>query len=195
MAKRGVKSLADQSHDAIMAHVLDPENSPLVPELQDQLRRVTQAARLLDEYPNETHIVSLMKTKYNISTGQIRRDIALARELFKTRHTFDWDFWRAWEIKDQIALIKECQLKGDFKNWNAAKKVLHEMLGERPETMEDPRRMEKNVFYIQINNGTGKKVNISLDQLRSLSDEDRKYILNMLYMPIEDADAEEIFDS
>ncbi len=195
MDKRGKKSLAEQSHDAIMAHILDPDNSPLAPAQQEQLQRVTQAARLLDEYPNETHIVALMKTKYGISTGQIRRDIALARELFKTRHTFDWDFWRAWEIKDQVALVKECQLKGDFKNWNAAKKVLHEMLGERPETVEDPRRMEKNVFYIQINNGTGKHINLSLDQLRSLSEEDRKIILSTCYPTIEDADAEEIFDS
>lgn len=195
MAKRGAKALAEQSHDIILAHILDPDHSPLDAKHQQQLSRVTQAARLLDEYPDETHIVQLMKTKYGVSTGQLRRDIGLARELFKTRHTFDWDFWRAWEIKDQVALIKACQRKGDYKNWNAAKKVLHEMLGERPETAEDPRRMEKNVFYIQINNGTGRPVNISLDQLRSLSDEDRRMVLNTLYAPIEEADAEEMFDS
>ncbi|MCR4612712.1 MAG: hypothetical protein K5778_01785 [Bacteroidaceae bacterium] len=195
MAKRGQKALAEQAHDLILAHILDPDNSPLPPEQQEQLGRVTQAARLLDEYPDETHIVALMKTKYHVTTGQLRRDIALARELFKTRHTFDWDFWRAWEIKDQVELIKTCQRRGDLKNWNAAKKVLHEMLGERPEVTGDPRRMEKNTFYIQVNNGTGQHLNINLDQLRSLSDEDRKVILSTLYTPIEDADAEEIFDS
>lgn len=195
MAKRGQKALAEQSHDVILAHILDPDNSPLEPAQKEQLQRVTQAARLLDDYPNETHIVALMKTKYNVSTGQLRRDIGLARELFKNRHTFDWDFWHAWEIKDQVELIKACQRKGDYKNWNAAKKVLHEMLGERPETTEDPRRMEKNVFYIQVNNGTGQHLNINLDQLRSLSDEDRQVIIDTLYTPIEDAQAEEIFDS
>lgn len=55
-------------------------------------------------------------------------------------------------IKDQIQLIRDCKLRGDLKNWNNAKKVLHQMIGERPASVEDPRRMEKNVINIQINN-------------------------------------------
>ena len=46
--------------------------------------------------------------------------------------------------------------------------VLHQMIGEKPASVEDPRRMEKNVFYIQINS-MGQKVDIPLNAIRNLS--------------------------
>ena len=73
--------------------------------------------------------------------------------------------------------------------------MLHELIGEKPAAVDDPRRMEKNVFYIQVNNGTGQKLNVSLDQLRSLSADDKKLILDTVYQPLEEVSAEEIFDS
>ena len=102
-----------------------------------------------------------------MSQTQIRKDIALAKELFKTNHTFDWDFWQAWQIKDQLELIQECKLRGDLKNWNAAKKVLAVMIGQKPEAVDDPRRMEKNVFNVQVNYN-GQTLNIDLDKIRNL---------------------------
>ena len=121
-----------------------------------------------------------MLAKYRISRTQIRKDIALAKELFKTQHQFDWDFWHAWMIKDQIQLIRDCKLKGDLKQWNNAKKVLHQMIGEKPASVEDPRRMEKNVFYIQINS-MGQKVDIPLNAIRNLSQEEQKVLVDSMY--------------
>ena len=92
-------------------------------------------------------------------------------------------------------MIRECKLKGDLKQWNNAKKTLAALIGEKPEAIEDPRRMEKNVFYIQVNNGTGDKLNINLDTLRSLSHQDRKEIIDTLYQPIDDVQAEDIMNS
>ena len=97
-------------------------------------------------------------------------------------------------IKDQIQLIRDCKLRGDLKNWNNAKKVLHQMIGERPASVEDPRRMEKNVINIQINN-MGKMVNIPLDAIRSLSQEEQKVLVDSMYTPIDDVQAEEIMNS
>ena len=119
---------------------------------------------------------------------------ALAKELFKTQHQFDWDFWFAWMIKDQVQLIRDCKLKGDLKQWNNAKKVLHQMIGEKPASVEDPRRMEKNVFYIQINS-MGQKVDIPLDAIRNLSQEEQKVLVDSMYTPIDDVQAEEIMNS
>ena len=120
MSKKGLPSLAEQRHELIQQHIIDPENSPLPAELKEQFNRVLQVARLLDDYPNESHIINIMLAKYRMTTTQIRKDIALARELFKTNHTFDWDFWHSWQIKDQLELIRECKLKGDLKQWNNA---------------------------------------------------------------------------
>lgn len=150
-ASKSKAALEEQSYDLIQQHIIDPENSPLPEHLRVQCNRILQISRLLDDYPNESHIINIMLAKYRISRTQIRKDIALAKELFKTQHQFDWDFWYAWMIKDQIQLIRDCKLKGDLKQWNNAKKVLHQMIGEKPASVEDPRRMEKNVFYIQIN--------------------------------------------
>ncbi|WP_289292824.1 hypothetical protein [Bacteroides sp. 41_26] len=195
MNKKGVPSLAEQRYELIQAHIIDPENSPLPDELREQFNRVLQVARLLDDYPNDSHIINIMLAKYRISTTQVRKDLRLARELFKTNHTFDWDFWHAWQIKDQLELIRECKLKGDLKNWNNAKKTLAILIGEKPVALDDPKRMEKNVFYIQVNNGTGERVNISLDSLRGLSQQDRQAVIDTFYQPVNDTQVEEIMNS
>lgn len=191
----GKKALEELSFDLIQQHMLDPEHTPLDPRLAGQLNRVITAAKLLDNYPNETHMLSLMQAKYNVSRTQLRKDIALARQLFKTEHTFDWDFWQAWQIKDQMELIRECKLRGDLKAWNNAKKVLLMMIGEKPEALEDPRRMERNTFVIQVNAGTGDKLNINLDTIRSLTPSQRKEIIDTLYQNVDDAQVEEIMNS
>ena len=70
------------------------------------------------------------------------------------------------------------------------------MIGEKPVTVEDPRRMMKNQFFIQINNGTGQPVNIPLDKLRGLAPDEIQIIQQSLVQPIaDDTQAEEIFNS
>lgn len=194
MAKKGTPSLSEQRYEVIQAHILDPENSPLPENLRDQFNRVLQVARLIDDYPDDNHIINLMMTKYRVSQTQIRKDIALAKELFKTNHTFDWDFWQAWQIKDQLELIQECKLRGDLKNWNAAKKVLAVMIGQKPEAVDDPRRMEKNVFNIQVNYN-GQTLNIDLDKVRNLPANVKQDILQQLYSSVDDITAEEIMNT
>ena len=195
VAKRGSAALIEQDYETIQQHIIDPEHSPLPEKLKGQFNRVLQCARLLDDYPNDSHIINIMQFKYSVSVTQIRKDIALARELYKTNHTFDWDFWFSWQLQDQLALIRECKLKGDLKNWNAAKKELRELIGAKPEALDDPRRMEKNVFIIQVQQSDGSKLNINLDKLRGLSPQAKKDIVDTLYEPIDDEQSIEIMNS
>jgi len=191
---KGTPSLQEQHHTLIQAHILDPEHSPLPEQLRPMMNRVLTAARMLDDYPVEGHIIKLMQAKYNVSVSTLRKDIQLAKTLFKTNHTFDWDFWQAWEIKDQVALIREARLRGDLKAWNNAKKVLHLIIGPKPEAVDDPRRMERNVFNIQVNYN-GQTMMIDFDKMRSLTPEVRAEVLQYLYQPVDDAQAEEIMES
>lgn len=190
----GKKALEEQSFEVIRSHIIDPDNSELPVELHAQFKRVLQVSKLLDDYPNDSHIINIMLTKYNISRTQVRKDITLAKELFKTNHTFDWDFWFAWQLKDQLELIRQAKLKGDLKEWNNAKKTLLVMIGERPVAMEDPRRMEKNVFYIQVNND-GNPINLNMDVVKNLPQEDIRTIVDALYEPIDEEKAEELMNS
>lgn len=191
---RDYKSIARLTHDEIEAHITDPEHNPLPERCREQFRRVLSAAKLLDDYPDDNHVIRLMRAKYDVSPSTVRRDIALARQLYKSRHTFDWDFWQAWMIKDQLELIRECKLRGDLKEWNKAKLVLHKIIGERPMGEEDPRRMQANQFFIQIVQN-GQTQNVSLGDVRDYSDRDKKVLIDNLYQPISDAQAEEIMDT
>lgn len=192
---REYKSLTRLTHDEIEAHITDPDNNPLPERCREQFGRVLSAARLLDDYPDDNHVIRLMRAKYDVSPSTVRRDIALARQLYKSRHTFDWDFWQAWMIKDQLELIRECKLSGNLKEWNKAKLVLHKIIGERPMGDEDPQRMQANQFFIQIVNNAGESRNVSLGDARNYSDQDKKDIIDNLYQPIDDAQAEQIMDT
>ena len=191
---RGQVPLIEQHYTAIQAHILDPDNSPLPEKLRPMMNRVLTAAKLLDSYPVEGHIIRLMQAKYSVTATTVRKDIQLAKTLFKTNHTFDWDFWQAWQLKDQMELIREAKLRGDLKAWNNAKKVLHQIIGDKPEAVEDPRRMERNTFNIQVNYN-GQTMVIDFDKLRSLDPKVRAEVLQCLYEPVSDAQAEEIMDS
>lgn len=195
MAKKGIPALDEQTYDVIQAHILDPEHSPLSPAQQAQFERVMQAARLLDDYPEQTHVMKVMAAKYDVTKTQLRKDIALARELFKTHHTFDWDFTFAWMIKDQMELIRECKLKGDLKAWNNAKKTLRDMIGDKPEAMDDTHRLENTTFVVQVVAADGSKVAINLEQIRDLPEDARGQIIDAMYRPIEEAEAIEIMNS
>lgn len=191
---RGTVPLIEQHYTAIQSYILDPESNPLPEKLRPQMNRVLTAAKLLDNYPVEGHIIRLMQAKYSVTATTVRKDIQLAKTLFKTNHTFDWDFWQAWQLKDQMELIREAKLRGDLKAWNNAKKVLHKIIGDKPEAVEDPRRMERNVFNIQVNYN-GQTMVIDFDKLRSLDPKLRAEVLQCLYEPVDDTQAEEIMDS
>jgi hypothetical protein len=100
----------------------------------------------------------------------------------------------AWMIKDQIELINQCKKKGDLNAWNKAKKVLREIIGDRPVQVEDPRRMEKNVINIQINNN-GHAMNIPIEKVRELAPQEVGELVNSLSEPITDDEAVDIMNS
>lgn len=187
--------LDEERFETIRNHILDPEHFPLrTREEEQQLTRVQQAAMLMQEYPNEAHVITLMLQSHRVSRTQIRRDIALAKELFKTDFQFDWEFWRNWQIKDQLELIHEAKMSGNLREWNNAKKLLFDIIGQKPEGGEDPRRMERNTFNIQIINADGRTMQIPLDSLR-MSAQDVATLIESMDAPITDAQATEIMNS
>lgn len=188
--KQTKKELAQQNHTTILAHILDPENSPLPLELQEQFNRIKSAALMLDNF-HPMSCVQRMMAKYNISRTTARRDIDMAQSLFKSNHTFDFDFWQQWQIKDLVDSIRKCKIRGDEKNRIAAHKALKLIIGEKVATDEDPRRMEKNVFYIQLNNN-GTILNMDLNAIKGLSKDEVKTVVEALSAP--DKTDEEVMD-
>lgn len=180
------KTLSEQRYEVILAYILNPEDSPLPEEYREQFNRVKSAAQMLDDYhPN--NVIPRLLAKYNITRHRAQEDIRLAQELFKSKHTFDWEFWQTWQIKDLVETIRTCKLAGKHKERIAAQKVLREVIGDKPSGVEDPKRMEKNIFYVQLNNNNT-TVNIPLDKLKGLSQDEIQIITAAMTTPeVEDA--------
>lgn len=190
------KSLADLSADQIIASILDPEGSPLPVEYEQEKRRVIQAARLWDIYPNERRVAAMLQAKYDVTLRTALRDVDLARQVFKTQHNFDYDAMSTWMVKDQIDLIQKCKLREDLKEWNKAKKVLQDMVEKmHPVHEEDPQRMQANLFVINVT-AHGQQFQLPLEKVRALDPDSLKTLVDSLSQPIEDAEVlDEIFDS
>ena len=190
------KSLADLDADSIIASILDPEGSPLPAKYEQEKRRVIQASRLWDTYPNERRVAAILMSKYPISLKTALRDIDLAKQVFKTQHTFDYDATAMWMIKDQVELIRRCQVAGDLKEWSKAKKVLQDMVEKlHPSSEEDPSRLQANMFVINVT-ANGHQFQMPLDKVRDLDPDSLKNLIDSLAQPIEDAEVlEEIYDS
>lgn len=180
------KALEEQSHELILAHILDPENSPLPAECQEQFNRVVSAAQMLDTL-HPSSVLPRLQAKYNVSINTARKDIRLSQELFKSKHQFDWDYWQQWQIKDLVETIRTCKLLGKHKERIAAHKQLTAVIGEKIVGAEDPKRMEKNVFYIQLNDNNN-TVNIDMSKLKGLSQAEVQDVVEAMIIPIETDD-------
>ena len=187
-------TLSTLNADLLRAHILDPEHNPLSPQVQERFDRIVTISQYLDEYPSDTHIVKIVKLKYKMSESMIRADVKLARELFKSRFDYDWDFLRAWEIKDQLELVRKARESGDIKAWNDAKKVLHTLIGERPEGVGNGKRAESTVINISISKN-GKEVVIPLDSIRDLPESELDSIFDSADGEISIEEAEKILDT
>lgn len=191
-----MNSIVKLHADDIRAHIQDPEHCPLPKGCEEQFDQICTIAQLLDEYPNDAAIENVMrhKARFDVSKSALRNNIKLARELFKSKFDFDWDFIRAWEIKDQFELVRRAKERGDLKMWNDAKKVLHTLIGERPEGVENNKRAEQTVINIQINKG-GQSKTMSLDDARNLSEDEIEEIFDSADMEVTLEDAEQLMNS
>lgn len=186
--------IAQQRYELILAHILDPDNSPLPEEFSEKFNRIKSAAIMLDDY-HPANVIPRLVAKYNITRNTAREDIKLAQELFKSNHHFDYDFWQQWQIKDLVDTIRTCKLEGKEKERIAAQKVLKNVIGVKPESPDDPKRMEKNVFYIQLNNNQT-TVNIPMEKLKGLSPEEVRTVVASLTAPeIEDTQIVDILNT
>jgi hypothetical protein len=191
-------SLEEQSYELIKAHILDPDSSPLSLMQQQQMDRIVSAAKILDKNPNPRNASNLLLAKFpEISYSTAYRDVRMAMRLFNTIHTFDYDFWHTWLINDIVSNIAKCNNDGSP---GARKTIaiehanLLKAIGEKPTDIEDPKRLEKQSFYILIQNNTS-TVKVDVDNLHKLPEATIKEINRIVFTgkEITEADAEEIF--
>ena len=191
------QSIEDSDYNLIKAHVLTPEQSPLTPEQQFRLTRVMSIARVMDKNPILKHATAVHMAKFpEISRTQAYEDAAIARKMFNTIHKFDYDFWQTWAINDIVENIRQARAEGS----PASRRViamehanLIKVLGDKPETITDPRLTEQHEFFIIIQSQNG-NVKIDYNLLKQLPPESLRELNNVLFkaQEITDVEAEEI---
>jgi hypothetical protein len=192
------KALEDFKYEAIKAHILDPDNSPLPKADQDLLNRVLSIARSLDRYPNQKNAVALHLAKYkDIKRSQAYVDCQMAMKLFNTLYSFDYDFWQTWLLNDITRNIERWRKSIE----PAAGRVialehlnLIRALGEKPVKEMDPKLVQEHTFLIpiQINNVT---YTFDLQKFLDLPEGLRKKVSDALVTDIKEVEAEEIMKS
>jgi len=190
-------SIEDQHFELIKSHCLspDPDRSPLPFEQQEILERWISAAKILDRYPVMRKAVILHLVKYpGINKTQAYEDMRNAMRLFNSIHKFDFDWWHSWLLNDIVEQIQACKQSGDLKNWALGHTNLIKAIGERPETLIDPKLTEKNTFIIQMN-VNNKTVNVNWDTIHKLPQHVRREFIEGMERDITDSDAEEILET
>jgi len=90
--------------------------------------------------------------------------------LLKNVHTFKYDFWRTWLIKEIVKNIQVCLEKNDKESMEVIAMEnanLIKIIGPKPEDQEDPTRNEKHEFYINFST-FGSNDKIDMEELRNL---------------------------
>ena len=189
------KALLEENFEVVKSYILNPtaDETALNEEQKRLMDRWVSAGRILDKYPVKTDAVSLLMSKYpGISRAQAFHDVDMALRLFNSMHTFDYDFWHNWLLRDITKLMEECRLAGDRKNWAAAQRNLINAIGERPAEDVDPTIREKSMYYLVLPGTDPQK--LELEKLREspgkLSD-----FMKYLHKPIDDVEAEEMINS
>lgn len=191
-------ALEDQKYELIKAHILAPDDSPLPPDMQEQLNRILSMAGTLDRYPISKHAVAIHLKKYKgLRRTQAYSDCDMAKRLFPTIKNNQYDFWQTWLINDISESIRRCK---NYHNIKAEKviaslyNVMIKAIGEKPAKDIDPKLVEQHTFVLTVNIN-GVPTNIDLMSFLGLSPGARKKFTDAIITEIDDDDAIKIIES
>lgn len=193
-------AIEDTSYQLIKAHILSPEQSPLTLEQKEMFERIMSVARVLDKNPVTKQAVALHLAKYpQIGRSRAYLDINLAKKLFNTIHSFDYDFWQTWLLNDIVKNIERARLSDNPASLRVVAMEhanLIKALGTKPEGEVDPRLTEKHDFYIVIQNNNN-EFKLDFNTLRKLPPATLHEINQALFagQEIDEAEAQEILNT
>lgn len=191
-------ALEDQKYELIKAHILNPAESPLPGDMQEQLNRLLSMAGTLDRYPIAKHAVTIHMKKYKgLKRTQAYADCELARRLFPTLRNNQYDFWQTWLINDISESIRRCKNYHNIKAEKVIASLYHVMIraiGEKPMKKIDPKLVEQHNFILTVNIN-GVPTNINLMNFLELPSAARKKFTDAIIDEIDDDDAIKIIES
>jgi len=73
--------------------------------------------------------------------------------------------------------------------------VLHQIIGDKPAGVEDPKRMEHTTVYIQVVNNNGTTEYKSIGDVHDLRPDEVQELLEVMQEPIDEKKGEELMNS
>ncbi len=191
--------LLETSYDKIVAHCLDPENSPLSERNQVMFNRWSAADDLLRRYPRDKQAMTMLRKKFpTISQQTAYRDLENAKKLFNFTNPVDKEFIRRWVIQDCLSMIEITKGMGarGLKAWNDARMQLIKAakLEELEQILPNPDILESHQFFTVINID-GRTMKLDLDAFNSLPTSTKKELADLIHGPITEDQAGEIMES
>jgi hypothetical protein len=188
------KALEDCDFLAIRDYCLDPDGESLSESQRIRLDRIRAAGKFMNKYPHKKQVVNLLRTTFQISETQAKKDLDDSMYIFNIENKFNYEWWHNWALENIADLIQSCRNAGDRSNWAKAQKNLLAALGEPPKTNIDPKLMEKhNIYYqISVNNQI---VNIDIRDLGKLPKSLIDVIKPTLFQEIDESQANDIMNT
>lgn len=193
------REIEDIEYNKIKQFILDPDNAEISEIQRNQLKRIKTASEILDNSPRLKHAAELLLFKFNgLSIAQAYRDISIARRLFSSNNSHEYDFWHTWLLNDIARTIEACRNMNPPDNSTIAKchANLIKALGEKPGDNIDPKLIEKNEFKFQlvVNNNT---LNINMKDWIKLDPRLQQELTKALYGEgeVDEVQAAEIMES
>lgn len=187
-------ALEDCDFLAIRDYCLDPDATTLNGQQQARMDRIRAAAKYMHKYPFKKQVVNLLRSSFNISESQAKKDLQDSMTIFNLENKFEFNWWHNWALENIAELIQSCRNAGDRSNWAKAQKNLIAALGEPPKTNIDPRMMEKHNMYFTIN-VNNQLVNIELKDLSRYPKEFVDIIKPAIFQDITEAQAGEMMNT
>lgn len=142
-----------QTWEDIRDYILNPDmETSLTPPQKAMIDRCRSAAKLMDKYPSDDQVASMLTTKYDISRATAYRDIQRAREYMADQEEHR-AFLLNWLHKEMVEFVETAKKNGDSKWQNAGHRnllKLHETLKETEVAPEKEKAMEPSTFYLVV---------------------------------------------
>jgi hypothetical protein len=155
-------------------------------------------ARILDTQPIDRNAVAIHLKKYkSIKRTQAYEDCRMAKKLFNTIHTNDYDFWQTWLINDIVNSIQRCKRYNNVKAERVIAGLysnLIKALGEKPIQKLDPKLVEQHNFFLTVNLH-GIPTNIDLMKFLALPEVHRKKIADAIISEVDETEAADLMNT
>ncbi len=189
---RSLESITDTNFEVVREYLHTGMSGALTSEQQDMLDKCIEAYGLLKRYPQRNVCIRQFMVTTKCAYNTAAKYIDFARRNWYNYLDLKPEFLKAFFLNHIMSEISSPDASEAIRSKNLA--TLQKYIENMPDDQIDPKLMEANNIFIQVN-VDGRKINLSEKLLDSLPQNVRCELLNALQGDISDAEAVEQLES